>query len=291
MTHHPPGIAWARIEVLLAAALFSTGGAAIKLCGFTGWQVAGFRSGVAALALWILVPSARRGWSGRTWLVGCAYAACLVLFSLGNKLTTAAATIFLQSTAPLYVLVLGTWLLHEKPRRADVLMLAALGVGMGLCFVGVDPPQATAPRPFTGNLVAAASGVAWAFSVMGLRWLGRGKGPRDNPGASAATAGNLIAFIVCLPLALPLGPVTSTDWGVIVFLGVFQIATAYAFLTSGLKRVTALEASLLLLLEPVLNPVWAFFVHGETPGPWTVAGGVIILGATLTRSFQSVDFK
>lgn len=283
------GGAWSRIEILLAAALFSTGGAAIKGCEFTGWQVASFRSGVAALALWALVPAARRGWTRRTWLVGCAYAVCLTLFSLGNKLTTAAATIFLQSTAPLYVLVLGAWLLAERPRRGDYWLLATLAAGMGICFAGTESPQATAPHPMAGNLVAAASGLAWALTVMGLRWLGRGRTAQDNPAAAAALAGNLLAFAAGLPLALPPGPSSAADWGVILFLGVFQIAAAYAFLTSGLKRITALEASLLLLLEPVLNPVWAWLVHGEVPGPWTLAGGTVILGATFFRALKSPE--
>ena len=96
----------ARFQLAAAALLFSTGGAAIKAAEFTGWQVASFRSGVAALALLVMWPAARRGWSVRAVMVGFAYAACLTLFVLANRLTTAANTIFLQSTAPLYFLVL-----------------------------------------------------------------------------------------------------------------------------------------------------------------------------------------
>src|SRR5690242_18865355 len=109
-----------RLRIALAALLFSTGGAAIKAADFTAWQVASFRSGVAALTLLILVPAARRGIGWKPALVGTAYAATLVLFVLANRLTTSANTIYLQSTAPLYVLLLAPLLLKERIRSSDV---------------------------------------------------------------------------------------------------------------------------------------------------------------------------
>ena len=95
-----------RLRLALAAALFSTGGAAIKSASFTSWQVACLRSGLAALTVFLLSPAARRGWTWRTLAVSITYSATLVLFVLANKLTTSASTIFLQSTAPLYLLLL-----------------------------------------------------------------------------------------------------------------------------------------------------------------------------------------
>ena len=113
----PSRQAAARLKLVGAALLFSTGGAAIKATTLTGWQVASFRSGIAALAVLLLAPEARRGWSWRAVLVGVAYAATLVLFVTANKLTTSANTIFLQATAPLYMVVLSPWLLGERVRR------------------------------------------------------------------------------------------------------------------------------------------------------------------------------
>ncbi|MBP7148181.1 MAG: DMT family transporter [Acidobacteria bacterium] len=270
---------------MVAAALFSTGGAAIKACGLTDWQIAGFRSGIAALTIALLLPEARRRWSWRTLLVGCAYASCLMSFALANKLTTAAHTIFLQSTAPLYLLLLGPLLLREPVRRRDLGYLAALVAGLLMLLFGIAPAQATAPDPVRGNILAAFSGLSWALSVSGLRWLGRDGGGATALGA--ALAGNMIAFLVALPLALPLGAGRPVDWLVLAYLGVFQIAVAYVFLTRGLTRLPALEASLLLLVEPVLNPVFTWLVHGETPGAWAVAGGAVILGATLVHTWRA----
>lgn len=301
----PVGLA-PRLQVLAAAALFSTGGVAVKGLPLDGWQVASFRSGVAALALAAMLPAGWRalrrhglplGLAG----VGLAYGATLVLFVLGNKLTTAANTIFLQSTAPLYVLLLAPWLLGEPVRRRDLLYMATLAVGLGLFFVGQRQPDALAPDPFAGNLLAVASGVTWALTLIGLRRLGRGSGtaevgggteppgaPPPDGSAAAVLLGNLFAFAIGLPFALadpaPLARAGAGDWAVVVYLGAVQIGLAYVLLTRAFRRVEALEASLLLLIEPVLNPVWTWLVLGEEPGGWALAGGAVILAATAGKA-------
>jgi drug/metabolite transporter (DMT)-like permease len=274
----------ARLAVVAAAALFSTGGAAIKATSLTSWQVAGFRSGIAAAAVLLLVPASRRGWSWRTPVVGIAYAATLLLFVLANKLTTSANAIFLQSTAPLYLLLLGPLLLKEPIRRRDLGFMLAIGVGLACFFVGTEPPVRTAPDPVRGNILALASSVTWAFTLLGLRWLGSAGGDEGGSFASVV-AGNLIAFGVALPIALPVLHATPADWATLAYLGVIQIGLAYVLLTRGLRHVPAFEASILLLCEPVLNPVWSWLVHGERPGAWALGGGAAILGATLYKTW------
>jgi DME family drug/metabolite transporter len=274
----------ARLQLAAAAALFSTGGAAVKAADLSAWQIAGFRSGIAALALLLVTTEARRGWSRRAVVVGVAYAACLTLFVLANRLTTSANTIFLQSTAPLYLVVLGPWLLKEPTRRQDLGFMAAVGAGLVLFFVGVEPPAVTAPDPVRGNVMAVASGFFWALTVCGLRWMGAGGGARGSATA-AVVSGNITAFLVALPFALPIGSHSAADWGIVAYLGIFQIALAYLFVTRALAVIPALEASLILLVEPVLNPVWAWIVHGERPGPWALLGGGVILGATTVKGW------
>lgn len=279
----PSRQAAARLKLVGAALLFSTGGAAIKATTLTGWQVASFRSGIAAIAVLLLAPEARRGWSWRAGLVGTAYAATLVLFVTANKLTTSANTIFLQATAPLYMVVLSPWLLGERVRRQDLIVMAAVAIGLVLVLAGHDAPVVTAPNPGRGNLLAAASGLTWALTVCGLRWVGA-----DQAGGSAVpavVAGNLIAFAAALPFALPLIAPQPVDWIAVTYLGVFQIGVAYILVSSALRRVTAIEASILLLVEPALNPFFAWLVHGEKPSAFAVAGGLIILGATTVRTW------
>jgi DME family drug/metabolite transporter len=282
-----PARSRARLELAVAAMLFSTGGAAIKAAAFTPWQVAGLRSGIAAVAILLLSRRARQGWTPRVVLVGVAYAACLTLFVLANRLTTSANTIFLQSTAPLYLLVLSPWLLKEPIRRQDLGFMAIVGLGLGLFFVSAEPAVASAPDPARGNVLALVSGVCWALTVCGLRWLGAGES-RGGSGGSAVAAvvsGNLTAFLVALPMSLPLGSHPPVDWAVVIYLGVGQIAVAYLLVTAGLRYIPALEASLILLIEPVLNPVWAWLFQGERPGVWALLGGATILGSTTIKGW------
>jgi drug/metabolite transporter (DMT)-like permease len=248
----------------------------------TSWQVACLRSGIAAVALAILLPGAIRSIRPRTFLVSMAYAATLVLFVTANKLTTSANTIFLQATGPLYILLLAPFLLKEKIRPPDVAFMAVVAVGLLLFFTGTDVPVRTAPAPFQGNVLAALSGFTWALTLMGLRWMGA-----DESGGSPAGAvvlGNAFAFLATLPMAVPFSGIGAGDWAAIGYLGIFQIALAYAFVTRAVGKLPALEISIILLVEPVLNPVWSWLVHGERPSGWALAGGALILGATALRS-------
>lgn len=274
---------WARAELLAAAALFSSGGAIIKSIGPGGLPVVLGRSALAAIALLLLVPASRRGWNRSILPVSAAYAVTMLLFVVSNKLTTAASTVFLQSTAPIYVLLLSPWLLQERISRRDVAFMIALAVGLAFFFARAESPMETAPRPVLGNFLAVLSGVTWAGLVMGLRHLAR-RSPDSGGGAPAAVVtGNLLACFVCLPWAGPLLEASARDWALLAYLGVFQIGAAYFLLMRGVARVHALESSLLLLLEPVLSPVWAWSVHGETVSWGTLAGGAIILAASIAH--------
>ena len=279
----PKGVA--RLQLCATAVLFSIGGAGIKACALTSWQVAGFRSGFAALLILLVLPDSRRGWTWRTTLVGALYAATMILFVLANKLTTSANTIFLQSTAPLYVLLLGPWFLKERNRASDLLVMVMVAVGLALFFVGSEAPVRTAPSPFRGNILAVASGLLWALTIMGMRWLGR----EEREGGSAApavAAGNLIALLISLPFALPVVGARPLDWGIVFGLGTVQIGLAYVLLTRAIRLVPAFEAMILLLLEPALNPIWAWLVHGERPGSLPIVGGALILTATVLKTWM-----
>jgi DME family drug/metabolite transporter len=271
-----------RMMVLAAALLFSTGGAAVKMTTMTGPQVACTRAGIAAVALLLFLPSARRGLNWRSLLVGCAYAATTILFALANKLTTAANAVFLQSAAPLYILILGPLLLREPIRRRHLLFMAALAIGMWMIVGGGQTQFATAPQPLQGNLLSILTGICWALTVIGLRWLGRNRPDEDSAteAAAAVVAGNLIACLVTMAVALPILNSTALDWAAVSFLGIFQIAVAYVFLVHGVRTVGALEASLLILLEPVLSPLWAWMIHGERPADLALLGGAVIVTAT-----------
>jgi len=271
-----------RLLLVAAAVLFSTGGAAIKAATLGGWQIASMRSGVAAVVLLAALPAARRGWSWRMAPVAAAYAATLIAFVLANRLTTAANAIFLQSTAPLYLLLLGPLVLKEPIHRAGLLYMVVVVAGMTLFFVGDQPALVTAPDPPKGNLVALFSGLSYALTLAGLRWTSRSA--EGNPGLAAVAMGNVLACLVTLPMALPLRSLTLADGAVILYLGAFQIGLAYVCVTRAMRHVTAFEANTVLLLEPALNPVWAWLVHGERPPALALTGGIVIFAATAAHT-------
>ncbi len=271
-----------RLRVIASAALFSTGGAAIKLCGFGPWQLAGARALIAATAMLVLIPEARHAWSWRSAVVGVAYAGAGLFFILANKLTTAASAIFIQATHPLFILALAPMLLHESVTRRDLEFMGLLAVGMVLLLSSPGRHFVTAPNPSLGNWFAAGCAVSWGFTLIGYRWVVGSAGPATGHAAVAAAAisGNVIICLIALPLAMPLTSGTPRDWIVVAYLGVFQLALAYVFLSRALTQVRALEVALVGLVEPVMSSLWAWLVHGETPGIRVVWGGAVILAAT-----------
>jgi drug/metabolite transporter (DMT)-like permease len=232
-----------------------------------------------------VMPDARRAWSWRLAPVAAAYAGTVVMFVVATKLTTAANAIFLQSTAPLYILLLGPFLLGERVRRSDITYAVVLAAGMVFLFLDAERALASAPNQPRGNAIAAASGIAWALTIMGLRWLGRTR--EGSTTITTVVAGNILACLVALPAAFPIARFSRFDLAVILYLGTVQIGLAYAFLSRAIRHLPAFEATTLLLIEPVMNPLWAWIVEGEKPGPFTLAGGGIILSATLAHSWRT----
>ncbi|MDC0714876.1 DMT family transporter [Stigmatella sp. ncwal1] len=265
-----------RLYLLGAAVLWSTAGAAIKLSTLNAFQLASGRSLIAALMLFLVFSDGRRRPTPRMLGVAAAYAATVVLFIFANKLTTSANAIFLQDTAPLYVLLLSPLLLKERPSRGELVAVPVFLLGLSLFFF-----DQLSPGQLQGNLVAMASGVAFALTILGMR-------AASADGSAILIWGNLLAGLSFLGPALNGPTPTLMDLGLLAFLGVFQLGMGYALFHRGLREVPAVETSLLVLLEPVLNPVWAFLVAGEQPGPWALLGGGIILLATVWRTLLGV---
>ncbi len=270
-----------RMLVAGSAVLFSLSGAGIKLCAFGPWQLGGFRAGIAGLTLWLLLPAARARWQWRLAPTALAIAAMHILFVWGNKTTTAANTIFIQSGSPLLVVLLAPLVLRERLRARDLAVAAACTAGLALFFLAPDRATLRSPAIGLGNRLAAAAGVAWAIAILGLR-ANRGRGAE-----TAIVAGNALACLGCLPPLLAgtagAGFVAggARDWLVLLGLGTVQSGLAYALYVRGLRVVPAAQASLIGLVEPVLNPLWVFLLfREERPAPLSLLGGAVILAAT-----------
>lgn len=273
----------ARLAAIASAVLFSTGGAVIKGTSLSSWHVAGLRSLIAAAVIALLLPGARRAWSWPAVLVAMAYAICLTTFVLSTKNTTAANSIFLQSTAPLYLVLLGPWLLQEPVRLAEWIALALVACGMALVFTDSGASQPLAPQPTLGNALGALSGAAWAATVCGLRWLGKSQ---SGNSMAPILIGNLLALAFCAPWMWTIPQPSPADTLALLYLGVFQVGLAYWFLTRAMITLPALEASLLIMVEPALNPLWTWLLHRETPSLSAIAGGALIIASALLKSWQ-----
>jgi DME family drug/metabolite transporter len=233
------------------------------------------------------MPHARRGWTRNTWLTGFAYAATVILFVAANKTTTSANAIFLENTAPLYMLALGPLVLREPVRGLDLAAICAVAAGAILLLRGSEGAMVSAPNPTVGNILALVSGLTWALTIAGLRRESRQhdlKNVGHDAGMAAVIAGNVVAFAVCLPMALPVREISALNVAAMSYLGIFQVGLAYVFLTRSLKRVPGVETSTLLLIEPVFNPVWTWLLQGERPDAAAVAWGALIILSTLAAT-------
>jgi drug/metabolite transporter (DMT)-like permease len=263
--------------VLGAALLWSTGGLFIKWTTLSAYELTFGRSLLATLVVAFFTRREGFRLNAMTVFTSLLYAGLLILFVIATKLTTAANAIFLQYTAPIYVLILEPLIYKEKFRRADLITVFACVLGMSLFFVGKLRPQDVA-----GNLTALASGLFFAFYILLLRHPESQKVNR----ASSVIYGNLLLVIFTAPAGImALEHMTMRDAASVLYLGVFQIGVAYTLFTLGMARgVRSLDASIVGYIEPVLNPIWVFIFLGERPSGWALIGGSIIIAAVVAHT-------
>ena len=228
---------------------------------------------------------------GYTFIAAFFYAATLTCFVFANKNTTAANAIFLQYTAPVYILIFAPLILKENFRFADLLTVVFCLAGMSLFFLEAPNLQnKLATNIFAGNIAGLISGVCLGLYFILLR---HPRSLRLHP-ALSVFYGNIIIVLVMIPFLWfnPPSP-TSTDILAITYLGIFQIGFAYILFTYGVaKGVRSLDASIIGFIEPLLNPVWVFVVIGESPSKWAILGGIIIISAVVLHTiFQSRSKK
>lgn len=261
--------------VLSAALLWSTGGIGVKALSDPALKVAFFRSGVAAVALLLLLRPRVPRWTPAFVAALVSYAACLTTFVVATKWTTAANAIFLQYSGVVWVLIFSPIVLREPFRRRDAVAIAVALSGMALFFVGKFRAGGG------GDLMAMLSGVFFAVLVLALR------SERESGAEAAVTYGNVLACAALLPFVWKDLALSPKSGAILLFLGLFQIAGAYVLFVRGLRYVTATSASLFGMLEPVANPIWVFLFIGERPGAYAVAGGAIVLAAIAWRTVTS----
>lgn len=260
--------------LILASIFWSFAGVCIKVIDWNGYAVAGIRGLIAAVVL--------LGFIGRPhlpkskWQIAAilSYTGLIVLMVVSTKLTTAANSILLQFTAPVYSAVLGYFLLQEPVRSRDVYSITLIFVGLIIfLYDGLSAGH------IFGNILALLSGVCYGAMNVFMR-MGDTAAPGEN-----VFWGNILAFFLTLPF-MEHPSWTPINIGIILFMGIFQLGVAYIFYAIAITQVTALSATIITVLEPILNPIWVMLIYGETPSPYTILGGILVLCAIGLRSIQ-----
>ncbi len=276
LADHQKGI----IAIFITALMWSTGGLFIKLVTFDAVQISFFRSFFAAIVFFLLFRKKALKINLMTFVNAILYAGVLLLFVIATKTTTAANAIFLQYTAPIYVLILEPLLLKTRYERINIITIILCFGGMFLFFMGE-----LSPGHFEGNLIALLSGIFFGGFMIGMR--------KNKPEYQFAGIfwGNILLALISLYSIIEIPVFPLNDMLMVSYLGIVQIGLAYAIFSYGLKRVLAIEASLIAMIEPVLNPVWVMIGYGEIPSTYAIFGGLIILVVISVRAFLIDKFK
>ena len=276
--------------VVIAVLLWSSGGLFIKITTVSGYEVNLGRCFFAAITIALLTKFQALKADRFTILASIFYVGALSFFAIANKKTTAANAIFLQYTAPIYILIFAPVILREKFRFSDLLTVAVCLIGMVLFFVDATPNNnLSSESQFIGNILGLCSGVCLGGYILLLR---HPKAKEQHP-ASSVFYGNIFAMLVMLPFVVA----NPSNWQLndlyaVIFLGVFQIGIAYYLFTYGVTHgVRSLDASIIGFIEPLLNPVWVFLFLGEKPSNWAILGGAIIISAIIIHTYNQQKLK
>ena len=264
------------LSMMACAFLWSTAGLFIKVLDWNPFLIAGLRSLIAFCFLLTIIRTVRLSWSWPLVLAALANTATMLLFVAANKTTTAANAILLQYLAPVFTAILGVLFLKERLRREQLIVLFVAPVGMYLIFM-----DRLSAGQLLGNTLALISAVTFALMFIFTRQ------QKDGDPLQSLLAAHALTAVIALTVAafLPLPRFTPVAIASIMALGVVQIGLASIFFSYGIKRITAVSANLIALIEPVFNPVWVYLVLGEAPTIKTISGGVIIIGSVCVASF------
>lgn len=269
MKEHQKGL----IAIVIAALLWSTGGLFIKLISLNAFQLSFFRSIFTALTFLALFRKKTFIFNKFTIINGLFYAGILILFVMATKLTTAANAIFLQYTAPIYVLILEPILLKTELKKINIISVIISFLGMTLFFVGE-----LSPSHLEGNIVALISGLCFAGFLLGIRK------SSEEFRIPSIFLGNILIILICSFSITSELKISLDDFFMVAYLGIFQIGFAYAVFTYSIKRIEGIEAALIAMVEPVMNPIWVFIGYGEKPSSFAILGGLIILTTITIRT-------
>lgn len=270
------------IYISITAFLWSTSGLFIKVISTGPYQIAMYRSLIASITVFFLVlikdKKVRIDTDIISVLSWISYAGILIFFVLANRLTKAANVIFLQFTAPIYLLFLEPLFLKTKFKIKNLITIIVSFTGMSLFFFGK-----LEPGDMKGNIIAILAGICFALFSLFVKW--KKQIHKSENTISSVIIGNFLVFLICFPVVFNELSLNFTDFIILLYMGVIQIGLSYTIFNEGLKYVSATESMIIATLEAVFNPIWVFFGIGEVPGIYAIVGSVIIVTAILVHSF------
>jgi drug/metabolite transporter (DMT)-like permease len=265
-------------SLVLCSILWSSAGFLVKLVSWDPFAIAGVRSLIGFLTMLIVIRKPRFTFSFNQVMAAIMYSATMILFITANKMTTSANAVLLQYTEPVFIIILGRWLLtDEKAGVGDWLSIGGVFIGMILFFL--DDLSFSGNL---GNLLAVLSGVTFALTAIFMRRQKEGR-PADS-----FMLAHIITFAISIPFILSAGVPSVTGMTGLVLLGVFQMGIPSVLYGRGVRGVSAISCALITMIEPVMNPVWVAVFIGELPSARAIAGGCIILGCVLLRTVLKV---
>ena len=260
------------LMLLFAGVLWSLGGLLIKSIPWHPLAISGLRGGIAAIVIYAFSKDRKIIITYEKLFAACFYTLVVTLFVVANKLTTAGNAILLQYTAPVYVALFGYMFLGEKSTFIDWITIFILLGGLTLFFL-----DDLSFDGYLGNALAILSGMSFAALTISLR-----KQKNHNP-SDSILLGNILTLIIGLPLIISETSFNLHSIILILILGTIQLGVPYILYTTAIKHVTALDAIIFPVIEPILNPILVFFILGETLGPWAFLGGALVLGSVVLR--------
>jgi drug/metabolite transporter (DMT)-like permease len=263
------------LAIVVTAFLWSIAGLFIKLVQWHPFAIAGLRSLIASLVILAFLKRPRLNFSFNQVAAALANAATMLLFVAANKTTTAANAILLQYVCPVFTAFFGMVLLKEKTHPEHWGAIVLVIGGMVMLFL-----DKLGGGHLPGNILALASALTFSFFFIFMR-----KQKDGSPLESILISHWITAAVgLTVSLFLPFPSITLTSLGAIAVLGIFQVGVAGLLFNYGIKRIPAVNANLIAVIEPVFNPVWVFLVIGEKPSLNTLIGGAVILFAVTAAS-------
>ena len=269
------------IYISLAALLWSSGGLFIKILTLDAFQISFYRSAIAAVTIIVISKANKKKLTYEfdiiSVLCSLCYALVLIMFVVAAKLTKVANAIFLQFTAPIYLLILEPIFLKTKFEKKNLIALIFCFAGMVLFFFGKLELSG-----IQGNLIAIGSGISFALFTLFLKWKKQIHKTEDT--MIYIVVGNILVCIFCLPLMINNLTLDLTQFLILLYMGIFQIGISYIIFNEGVKYISATESMIIAMLEAILSPIWVFLGVGEVPSGYAIAGSLIILITIVWRN-------